>query len=731
MPPPTAASPAADLVPPAAPQVAPTTGPLNGPRPQLLPKAAAAQSAKPTKAQPSKQTKVHTAAQAKAQPAKDSKAPSDKEATAQPAKHRQAAVASAADAERLQTEIACKLAAAEAQAAVVRQKQQAVDEAQAKVPPAGKPQTQAVDQAQAKVPPVGKPKTQAVDQAQAKVPPAGKFKTQADIDEYRRFVTENVRRARAEMAREEAAGKAQAAKDAAQSSGVNAHGASPSTGAVMSPTGSPSTGNTADHMLIGSTAAAFSGGPSVPAHALTNAVAPKAAPAPSPTQASAPVPASIAPAAPGPTPASTTTSQFSSSAPNPSLADKASAQQAFSDLLRPAVPTLTSAPDAAAEPQPPLAPSPTPISPPPPAPTPVSPPSPDPTPTPIGLSNLSVTPSAPASAAAATPPTSADQQPAQLKMHPQEAHEAGDATSASLRSAAEVGPHQQPAPIQDTTVQADSSAAGEAGAGEAGAEEARPASAGSSKQPRAIASIAGNLQTVTALLHSKKSAQSSSTDQAGSDNQPTSATSNAAAEASDNQQNAAVPATSQAGASISGQSLAQAPTLQGASALGDSRQDTSQDPKPSQTSASTAGLLQASTAAGDLLNPQAQEGPDQLPPGTQAQGAQGYYSLTAAATAAATQQTLDHTSPQQSFSGAVAGNQPAMPSQALDLGPSQDSSAASVASDSSDSTANSSQGSTVPATSNTGGLEWLVYNPPTTPGGSLLAALRVCLMNRH
>jgi len=91
----------------------------------------------------------------------------------------------------------------------------------------------------------------------------------------------------------------------------------------------------------------------------------------------------------------------------------------------------------------------------------------------------------------------------------------------------------------------------------------------------------------------------------------------------------------------------------------------------------------------------------------------------------------DQIGPQQPISGAVAGNQPAMPSQALDLGPSQDSSAASVASDSSDSTANSSQGSTVPATSNTGGLEWLVYNPPTTPGGSLLAALRVCLMNRH
>ena len=45
-----------------------------------------------------------------------------------------------------------------------------------------------------------------------------------------------------------------------------------------------------------------------------------------------------------------------------------------------------------------------------------------------------------------------------------------------------------------------------------GAEKAQSAPAGSSKHPRAIASIAGNLQTVTALLHSEKSAQSNSTD---------------------------------------------------------------------------------------------------------------------------------------------------------------------------------------------------------------------------
>ena len=48
----------------------------------------------------------------------------------------------------------------------------------------------------------------------------------------------------------------------------------------------------------------------------------------------------------------------------------------------------------------------------------------------------------------------------------------------------------------------------------------------------------------------------------------------------------------------------------------------------------------------------------------------------------------------------------------------------------SDSHVSSSEVPTAPATSNAGGLEWLVYNPPTTPGGALLAALRLWMINR-
>ncbi len=104
-----------------------------------------------------------------------------------------------------------------------------------------------------------------------------------------------------------------------------------------------------------------------------------------------------------------------------------------------------------------------------------------------------------------------------------------------------------------------------------------------------------------------------------------------------------------------------------------------------------------------------------------------------AAATAAQPKLPDQIGPQQPFSGAVAGNQPAMPSQALDLTPVQahaDSSAASQASESSDSTV-SSEVSTVSAASNVGGLDWLLYNPPATPGGALLAALRLWLMSRR
>jgi hypothetical protein len=89
---------------------------------------------------------------------------------------------------------------------------------------------------------------------------------------------------------------------------------------------------------------------------------------------------------------------------------------------------------------------------------------------------------------------------------------------------------------------------------------------------------------------------------------------------------------------------------------------------------------------------------------------------------------------QQLISGAVAGNQPATTSEAPYLDPIQahvDSSAASQASESSDSTVSSSEVPTAPATSNVGELEWLLYNPPTTPGGALLAAFRLWLMSRR
>ena len=91
----------------------------------------------------------------------------------------------------------------------------------------------------------------------------------------------------------------------------------------------------------------------------------------------------------------------------------------------------------------------------------------------------------------------------------------------------------------------------------------------------------------------------------------------------------------------------------------------------------------------------------------------------------------DQINPQQPFSGAVAGNEPATPSQASYLNPAQahvDSSAASQASESSDSTVSSAM-STVPPPSNVGGLESLVYNPSATPGGSVLDAFRLWLMH--
>lgn len=71
-----------------------------------------------------------------------------------------------------------------------------------------------------------------------------------------------------------------------------------------------------------------------------------------------------------------------------------------------------------------------------------------------------------------------------------------------------------------------------------------------------------------------------------------------------------------------------------------------------------------------------------------------------------------------------------MPYQAPNLDSDADSSAASQASESSDSTVSSGISSVLPP-SNAEGLDWMVYNPPTNPGGLLLAVLRLWLMSRR
>ena len=157
-----------------------------------------------------------------------------------------------------------------------------------------------------------------------------------------------------------------------------------------------------------------------------------------------------------------------------------------------------------------------------------------------------------------------------------------------------------------------------------------------------------------------------------------------AIKAFDSQQSAPVPAASQANASISDQSSGKALTLQGASAPSLSRQDAEiADSNVMQTSASGAGLDKASTATDDWST-QLHEGVTQLSHATEAEKAHGDGNTTDAAEmilhpaadtmaspAAKAAQTEDSAQigPQLPISGAVAGNQPAMPSQALHLQP--------------------------------------------------------------
>ncbi len=185
------------------------------------------------------------------------------------------------------------------------------------------------------------------------------------------------------------------------------------------------------------------------------------------------------------------------------------------------------------------------------------------------------------------------------------------------------------------------------------------------------------------------------------------------------------------------------------SALSLSRQDAEiTDLNLMQTSTSGAGLDKATTATDDLST-QLHEDLTQLSQATEAEGAHADGNTIDAAelqqphpvaetmappAATAADQISDQIGLQQLISGAVAGNQPATTSEAPYLDPIQahvDSSAASQASESSDSTVSSSEVPTAPATSNVGELEWLLYNPPTTPGGALLAAFRLWLMSRR
>ena len=111
---------------------------------------------------------------------------------------------------------------------------------------------------------------QAVDELLLSVAQTGQTRKQeAAWAAKRKVVEEQVRKARADMAAKEAADKAQAANCAAQTGTSNAQTASP---------GSTSVGNPLHPKPIGSTAAANSRGPLVPAHAPSLAFAPPRTP---------------------------------------------------------------------------------------------------------------------------------------------------------------------------------------------------------------------------------------------------------------------------------------------------------------------------------------------------------------------------------------------------------------------------------------------------------------------
>ncbi len=208
---------------------------------------------------------------------------------------------------------------------------------------------------------------------------------------------------------------------------------------------------------------------------------------------------------------------------------------------------------------------------------------------------------------------------------------------------------------------------------------------------------------------------------------------------------AAVPPASPSVASLPDHILSQVPTLHGASASGFSSQDAmTADSNFRQTTTSGAGLDKAPSATDDLPSPQLHENLPEHFEATQADETVPESSPVAAAetlpnpaaettappaaTAAQTHQLSDQTGPQQPISGAAAGNQPQMTPQDSEPAPVQiDSSAASQASDTSDICHSSSEVPDAPATSNAGGLEWLIF---TTSAGVLLAAVGLWMINR-
>lgn len=268
--------------------------------------------------------------------------------------------------ETANTEAARKLAAAaEAQAAVARKAEQAVDELLLSVAQTGQTRKQ-----------------------------------EAAWAAKRKVVEERVRKARADMAAKEAADTAQAVNCAAETGTSNAQTAS---------SGSTSIGTPLDPKATGSTAAANSRGPIVPAHAPSLAVAPSLAFAASPTPSTI-----LSPASPATPPSSVVAPPSPVSTPNSAptttttLADEPLAQQVehASVPQKPALPlTPVPAPTSPTAPASPLSPKHTPGAATP-ASTPPAPPPPLPTLLPLQSEIANDMSDSHQSAAAAVPPAS-------------------------------------------------------------------------------------------------------------------------------------------------------------------------------------------------------------------------------------------------------------------------------------------------------------------------------------